>query len=30
MACDWYAKITPDDLDTIVAYLRSLKPLKTE
>jgi len=30
MACDWYAKIAPDDLDAIVAYLRSLKPLKTE
>jgi hypothetical protein len=28
--CDWYAKIAPDDLDAIVAYLRSLKPLKTE
>jgi len=28
--CDWYAKIEPDDLDAIVAYLRSLKPLKTE
>jgi mono/diheme cytochrome c family protein len=30
MACDWYAKIAPDDLDAIVAYLRSLKPLKAE
>ena len=30
MACDRYAKIAPDDLDAIVAYLRSLKPLKTE
>jgi hypothetical protein len=30
MACDWYAKIAPTDLDAIVAYLRSLKPLKTE
>ena len=30
MACDWYAKFAPDDLDAIVAYLRSLKPLKTE
>jgi hypothetical protein len=30
MACDWYGKIAPDDLDAIVAYLRSIKPLKTE
>jgi mono/diheme cytochrome c family protein len=30
MACDWYAKIASDDLNAIVAYLRSLKPLKTE
>ena len=30
MACDWYAKIAPDDLDAIIAYLRSLKLLKTE
>ncbi|HEV8680412.1 MAG TPA: c-type cytochrome [Stellaceae bacterium] len=28
MAFDWYAKIAPSDLDAIVAYLRSLKPLK--
>jgi mono/diheme cytochrome c family protein len=26
MAFAWYAKISPDDLDDIVAYLRSLKP----
>jgi hypothetical protein len=26
MAFDWYAKISPADLDDIVAYLRSLKP----
>jgi hypothetical protein len=26
MAFDWYAKIAPEDLDAIVAYLRSLKP----
>jgi hypothetical protein len=24
----WYAKMTPGDLDAIVAYLRSLPPLK--
>jgi hypothetical protein len=30
MPCDWYAKIAPDDLDAIIAHLRSLKPLKTE
>jgi hypothetical protein len=29
MPFDWYAKIAPDDLDALVAYLRSLKPLKT-
>jgi hypothetical protein len=28
MPFDWYAKIAPADLDAIVAYLRSLKPLK--
>jgi mono/diheme cytochrome c family protein len=28
MAFDWYAKMTPADLDDIVAYLRSLKPMK--
>jgi mono/diheme cytochrome c family protein len=28
MAFDWYAKIAPQDLDAIVAYLRSLKPVK--
>lgn len=28
MPFDWYAKMTPQDLDAIVAYLRSLKPLK--
>jgi mono/diheme cytochrome c family protein len=28
MAFDWYAKMTPADLDAIVAYLRSLKPVK--
>ena len=28
MAFDWYAKMAPADLDAIVAYLRSLKPVK--
>jgi mono/diheme cytochrome c family protein len=28
MPFDWYAKMTPGDLDDIVAYLRSLKPAK--
>jgi mono/diheme cytochrome c family protein len=28
MAFDWYAKIAPSDLDAIVAYLRSLNPVK--
>jgi hypothetical protein len=28
MPFDWYAKIAPDDLDSIVAYLRSLPPAK--
>lgn len=29
MPFDWYAKIAPTDLDALVAYLRSLQPLKT-
>jgi mono/diheme cytochrome c family protein len=29
MPFDWYAKMSPGDLDAIVAYLRSLPPLKT-
>jgi len=28
MPFDWYAKIAPEDLDAIVAYLRSLKPAR--
>jgi mono/diheme cytochrome c family protein len=28
MPFDWYAKIAPADLDALVAYLRSLKPVK--
>ena len=30
MAFDWYAKITPGDLDAIVAYLRTIKPVKNQ
>jgi hypothetical protein len=26
MAFDWYKNISPDDLDDLVAYLRTLKP----
>lgn len=29
MAVSWYAKMSPEDLDAIVAYLRSLPPQKT-
>jgi hypothetical protein len=29
MPCDWHARITPDDLDALVAYLRSLKSVKS-
>jgi mono/diheme cytochrome c family protein len=28
MAFEWYAKMTPEDLDAIVAYLRTVKPVK--
>jgi mono/diheme cytochrome c family protein len=28
MPFDWYARIAPDDLDALVAYLRLLKPVK--
>jgi mono/diheme cytochrome c family protein len=28
MPFDWYAKIAPDDLDALVSYLRSLRPVK--
>jgi hypothetical protein len=28
MPFDWYAKLAPDDLDALVAYLRSLKSVK--
>ena len=29
MPYDWYAKVAPADLNAVVAYLRTLKPLKT-
>ncbi len=29
MPYDWYRKIAPPDLDALIAYLRTLKPLKT-
>jgi hypothetical protein len=28
MPFDWYAKLAPDDLDALVAYLRSLNSVK--
>ena len=28
MPFDWYARMAPDDLDALVAYLRSLTPVK--
>jgi mono/diheme cytochrome c family protein len=30
MAFAWYAKLTPADLDGIVAYLRTIKPIKAQ
>ena len=30
MAFDWYKNMSKDDLDDLVAFLRSLKPVKTE
>jgi mono/diheme cytochrome c family protein len=30
MAFDFYAKITPADLDAIVAFMRTIKPVKTQ
>jgi hypothetical protein len=30
MPFDWYAKMTPGDLDAIVAYVRTIKPVKNE
>jgi cytochrome c553 len=30
MPFDWYSKITPDDLDAIVAFMRTIKPVKLQ
>ena len=30
MPYDWYAKITPGDLDAIVAFMRTIKPIKAQ
>jgi hypothetical protein len=30
MAFDWYQNIDSDDLDALVAFLRSPKPVKTK
>jgi len=30
MPYDWYAKMTPGDLDAIVAFMRTIKPLKAQ
>jgi hypothetical protein len=30
MPFDWYAKMTDADLDAIVAYLRTVKPIKVQ
>ena len=30
MAYDWYAKITPGDLDAIVAFMRTIKPIRAQ
>jgi hypothetical protein len=30
MPYDWYANITPADLDAIVAYMRTIKPVKAQ
>ena len=30
MPYDWYAKMTPSDLDAIVAFMRTIKPIKTQ
>jgi hypothetical protein len=27
--CGWYAKLTPGDLDAIVAFLRTVPPIET-
>ena len=30
MAFDWYKNISDEDMDDLVAFLRTLKPVKTE
>ena len=30
MPYDWYAKMTPGDLDAIVAFMRTIKPIKAQ
>jgi hypothetical protein len=30
MPYDWYAKITPGDLDAIVAFMRTIKAIKVQ
>jgi hypothetical protein len=30
MPYDWYAKMTPSDLDAIVAFIRMIKPVKVQ
>jgi cytochrome c553 len=30
MPYDWYAKMTPGDLDAIVAFMRTIKPIKSQ
>jgi mono/diheme cytochrome c family protein len=30
MPFDWYAKMTPTDIDAVVAYLRTVKPVKAQ
>jgi len=30
MPYDWYAKMTPGDLDAIIAFMRTIKPKKAQ
>jgi hypothetical protein len=30
MPYDWYSKFMPDDLDAIVAFMRTIKPVKVQ
>jgi hypothetical protein len=30
MPYDWYAKMTPGNLDAIVAFMRTIKPIKVQ